>query len=82
MRETKKMRRVTSIPPVNDGDSEPAPTSQESGSRELFAKDRLKPLPSASRSDHQRMVKKPTTIHDPDSEKTTRSMPKKSATNS
>jgi hypothetical protein len=82
MRETKKMRKVTSIPPANSDQGEPAQTTQEPGSRELFGKDRLKPLRSASRSDQQRLVKKPATSYDPDSDKTTRTFPKTRATNS
>jgi hypothetical protein len=82
MRETKKMRKVTAIPPANSDQGEPAQTTQEPGSRELFGKDRLKPLRSASRSDQQRLVKKTATIPDPDSDKATRTFPKTRATNS
>jgi hypothetical protein len=82
MRETKKMRKVTSIPPAHNDNNESARTSQEPGSRELFGKDRLRPLRSAAPSDHQRLVKKPAKVTPDEADKTTRSLPKTKANNS
>jgi hypothetical protein len=76
MRETKKMRKVTSIPPANKDRVESARASQDPGAKDLFGKDRLKPLRSAAESDHQRLIKKPVAVYETNSEKTTRSLPK------
>ncbi len=76
MKDTKKMRKITSIPPAH---SESAENAQEPGSQELFAKDLLRPLRSSSQTDHHRLVKIPTDIPLEEADKTTRSLPKTKA---
>ena len=76
MRETKKMRKYALNSPDGENDNTGS-RKQNPPQRELFGKDRLKPLRTTAPPPKQRrMVKKPAAIKGPDIDKTTRSLPK------
>lgn len=75
MRETKNMRKYAPASPVGENDNSKN-RQHNPPQRELFGKDRLKPLRTAPPPKQQRVVKKPAAITGPDLGKTTRSLPK------
>ena len=79
MRKTKNMRKHAPNSPVSENDNA-CNRQQNPPQRELFGKDRLKPLrTTAPPPKPRRMVKKPATTTGPGTDKTTRSLPKAKA---